>query len=66
MSFMRYISPGFKCGVSRRAIVSAAEEEGAQARIWVVSIGTSCKIASITVLVFPVPGGPEIRKGRSP
>jgi hypothetical protein len=33
ISFRRYISPGFKWGTRRRAMVSAAEGDGAQARI---------------------------------
>src|SRR5579859_1791384 len=48
-------------------MVSAAEKEGAQARMWTFSSDlTSWRIDSITVFVLPVPGGPEIKKGRSP
>jgi hypothetical protein len=38
--------------------VSAAECEGAQARTWTLGERINCRIASITVLVLPVPGGP--------
>ena len=68
ISFRRYISPGLRWGTRRRAIVSAAEGDGAQARMCTSSFSweTSCIIASITVFVFPVPGGPDIKNGRSP
>jgi hypothetical protein len=39
-------------------MVSAAEGDSATARMCMSSCFTSCRIASITVLVFPVPGGP--------
>ena len=58
MSLIRHISPGRRCGTRRRPIVSAAEAEGATARMCTSSCFTSCRIASITVFVFPVPGGP--------
>jgi len=47
-------------------MVSAAEWEGAHAKMCTLSSWMSWRIASMTVLVLPVPGGPEMRKGRSP
>ena len=58
MSLIRYIWPGRRWGTRRSAMVSAAEGDGATARMCTSSCFTSCRIASITVLVFPVPGGP--------
>jgi hypothetical protein len=58
MSLMRYISPGRRCEVRREAMVSAADGDGATARMWTDLSAMSWRIASIIVLVFPVPGGP--------
>jgi len=74
MSFRRNRSPGFRCFERRMAMVSAAEGEGAHARMWIFWDGVedeldwerSWRIASMTVFVFPVPGGPDMRKGTSP